>query len=814
MNIKGETLAKPKETLGEHTENTLRVGNYILDFHKETIHKISEKLPNEFFISNRSRREVRDFILELIKFHDYGKLNPYFQSHIKGEEHYEKIQRKHSIYSFYLWLSSNIKQSLNENTLLIRTIIAYACIAGHHGSLKELNEEILQSNFRVLFKEIDFLKSWDCLSDDEIEDIKDTIEDFSYEEVIIDSSISLFLSKFAFSTLITSDSISSSEINPMEYEKAVSHLFEKDIKNTSFENKISSYPYIKKTRESPFKKDVSFKDMDNIFDIRSLLNQRSYEAYDKNVDIYILEAAVGTGKTVSSLSLTERLIKEDEKRKLISVFPLNSVQTQYVKTLTDDFEIDKETLSVINSESLFGLKKDNETDLKVTPNNLWLFERNCFSNELVITSHVRFFDTFSSISRKNALGFLNLRDSVVIIDEFQNYPPKYWFNVWNELLLMSEMFGVKWVFTTGTFPVSEKQLTEQFGNKIKKVLTRTENNELFGSPYVKDRCAISELNKDVKEYEDMGSIASDILINLREQELRGHTQFIACMSFVKPSKSLYSLLSKELEEYTCYYLCGRHSSEYKKELIKKIHKHHENPSDKVLLVTTKTVECGMDFDFDCGYKEFDMFDSVEQLSGRINRSNKKTGCELKTFQYSRKKLENEKFYHYQDETLIKLNNKEFISLYEEMYKDNKISLSKYRNKLNEINEKCEYEKYRQLMKVIDDINYCEDILLINEDNETEFIDIIENSPIGETYPDYIVNSMKLNKKIEKYKITVTTRWLKEKLNNVLMEREINGFNYYFIHKENFEFEMDKYVLGDVTSFLEKDSVQEINYEFY
>lgn len=817
MYVDTTKLAKPNETIQEHTDHILQVGTTLLDVYASVVDNLAQKLPEVFFTKTTSedrKEEITSFILGILRFHDYGKINPAFQEHIKREKSHDKTQRKHAIYSFYLWLIRTMETSLSESAFLIRSMIGFACITGHHGSLKELSKEVKEKEFRVISETIDEMKSWDCVDLEEINDLKDALEDFKYENLYIDSDIAMFFCKFVFSILTVSDSISSSEIPPEDYEKIVFHLFQKNVKQTPLHEQIRSSFVFKGDEHTRLDKDKSFKELTNMNQVRTLLNQKSIGAYDKEVDIYILEAPVGTGKTLSSLSLVDEIMEQEDKKKVITVFPLNSVQTQYVETMTETIELEEKFINVINSDSLFGLDNESsELDFSINSSNLWLFERNCFANEFIITSHVRFFQTITSMKRKESLGFLNLANSVIILDEFQNYPPKYWFSIWNELLLLSEMFGVKWVFTTGTFPVSESQLSDTFGRKIKKVLNEQEHEDIFTSPYVKDRCAIQLLSKNMYETPDL--VAKDIIEDIRKQETIGQNQFVICASFVKQTKELYHLISEELKDYRCYFLCGRHNSRYKKELMKTIHMHNQNKTDKIILITTKTVECGMDFDFDYGYKEFDMFDSVEQLSGRVNRSNKKMNGGVKAFRLQRMKLEHEKLYTYDDLVLEGLQNKSFISLYECMYFDNKVSLPNYIRKMEELNKQFAFVGYSKEMTIIEEQDYATDILLVTETNEEDLMGLIESPPENSSYADHVIHSMKLRQKLELYQVTVTNKWLLNRVGIDLIERECNGMFYFLAADEsNMDRFMETYVINGIHSYLEKEPSDDATFEFY
>lgn len=810
--------AKKNETIQQHTDKVVKVASLIMNHMDSEIDKLTKDIEAEFFQEPQAsltvkKNEVIAFIKEMVEYHDYGKVNKNFQEHINGKSSVGKEIRQHSIFSFYIWLSKQLIDIVyTKDILCIRAHLAYSIIAGHHGHLKEARESrLVEKNGNDFDSDMASLLEWEVLEkvdekgNNELEALKKFRKVFKKYSFEFDSTVMLTFAKTAYSILILADSVASSEIEEDEYKAAVYHLMCKDIKETSFHNKFQGSILMRNVTSSSILSDDCFSDCQSMGDVRVLLNKKSSESWEEGTDIYILEAPVGTGKTMSSLALADKLLEKEGKRKIISVFPLNSVQTQYVEMMKNDLNLDANTMNVINSNSLFGLEDGgaDEKEFEMTTTNLWLFERNCFSNELLITSHVQFFNVLTGLKRNSSLGFLNLRKSIVIIDEFQNYPKDYWFEIWGELLSLSKWFGIKWIFTSGTFPVSQKQLNKTFGTRIKKVLNEEENKQLFGSPFVKDRCTMYSLNNQI--YEGVKEVGIDIAENILLQEKKGHSQFIVCSSFVKNAKVLHESISVLLPEYKCYFLCGRHSSSYKKELIKQIFLHNKHREDKIILVTTKTVECGMDFDFDIGYKEFDMFDSVEQLSGRINRSKYRTNGEVITFQLRRRKFGNEKYYTYDENVVEKLKNKRFIELYEEMYKQNKVSLARSLKEREKIHQKCSFEMYESKMTIIKENEYNTEIMWVFAEQEDEIKELIGSHQQATSYADKVIESMRLRIALEPYCMNVTVKWLNKHESDIFRKEKMNSIYYYVVcNEERFEENVDVYELSGIRSYVEKD----------
>jgi len=816
-----EILAKPEETLEHHTNEVVKVCKIILSRLNKVTKKFAEVIGEDFFLSDSDKsKELQHYIVEICQYHDYGKVNPYFQRYIKGDWSVPAENKEHSIYSFYLWLIYfvNSNQSVSKETLIKRVLIAYGAIAGHHGRLKVLKSRFAtREGILTNQKYIKKLYEWGILDQNDVKTLMTKMKvlqnELTKNEMYTEGYLLTF-SKFVYSILVNSDSIASSSISSREYETMVDQLFFRNINEVNFDDAYNRMSVIDSVNRSLISAEQEFIEMKVMNDLRTLVNKKAKASYEEGIDIYILESPVGSGKTLSSLILVIEILYNEGKRKLINTFPLNSVQSQYVKTIVEEIGVSEEYVNVVNSESLFGveneLQEGKEEALRVEESNLWLFNRNCFANEIIITSHVRFFDTFTCVKRKGALGFLSLIDAVVVIDEFQNYRKEYWYQIWGELLKISKILGTKFIFTTGTLPVSEKQILSNYGDKVKKVFTSKENKQLFASSLIKDRCKIEMLGEG--EYSSIEFLKEEIVKDFRIREKQGWRQFIICMSFVEHTKRLYSLLKEEISGYYIYYLCGRHSPGYKKALIKKIKEHNDSMEDKVILVTTKTVECGMDFDFDYGYKEFDRFDAVEQLSGRINRSNKKVGCGAKVFIWKRNKLEDEKLFDFSEDVLDKLNNKEFVQLYEDVYENNKIDIKRVEDHLSMLHLRCSYSEYSDIMKIIDDDSFTTNIYWVLPNEEERFIETYSNLPASITFAEKVQNSIRVKKKLERFEMTVTNFWLSDMVKlEYLKELHINGVNYYLVKNEKafLAYCVDKYEIDNVVSYIESKIYKEI-----
>ncbi|WP_026801524.1 CRISPR-associated endonuclease Cas3'' [Pontibacillus halophilus] len=818
MNVDWNRLAKsnPAMTIGEHTEEVIKIGKRLLAIHDKPLTQFAETLPDSFFRKTLNRKEeIQAFILDLIRYHDVGKTNPYFQERMEGKR-VKSSESSHALYSFLIWATKEAIHS-TDYVLLSRLAIGHATISGHHGELKSYTLDFMEllKNQNEKTKRLVY---WGIIEDKERKSLLRSLEilkrQFSGESYRFDKRVCLF-ARFAYSILVTSDALASGDGGK---EEVFTHLFERTLDQVELEDRMNHSPIFQRIAESPLSSDVPFHEEMSMNELRTLLNKKAKDAYDPIVDAYILEAPVGTGKTYSSLSLAQQIAKKEGKRKLISVFPLNGVQAQYLKTM-EAFDISPDLINVVNAESTYRMKRQADTfeeELGMNAANLWLYERELFSTPIVITSHVRFFDVLAATRRNRAYAFLSLLDAIVIVDEFQTYPSRFWSGIWEELLLISELMGTKWVFTTGTFPVQEEQLLNLHEKRVKKVLAKEDNEVMFSHQSVRQRTEIKELLAEEKPV-NIEDLIEPLLIDIEQEMKKGKKRFLTGFNLVSHAQSVHEALKARYEnEIPVYFLCGRHSSSYKGEIINAIIK-AEDADLPIILIATRTVEAGMDFDFDVGYKEFDRFDGVEQFSGRVNRSGKKRTSPIKVFRLKRRLLGDEPLFSHGEKTRELLNEGRFVDLYGYLYERNGIDIQRKEEELRLKEEKLNFRGVSEWLQVIQPDNYVQDIYVVLSFEREAFLEAFSTLDGKLSYAERVQRSIQLRQKIEPYKVTVTLKWLDNQKEITLPNpEEYMGISFFQPYRDDFrERHLCTYALNGEVSYLEDDREQEEEtFDFY
>jgi CRISPR-associated endonuclease/helicase Cas3 len=217
-----------------------------------------------------------------------------------------------------------------------------------------------------------------------------------------------------------------------------------------------------------------------------------------------------------------------------------------------------------------------------------------------------------------------LSNSVIILDEIQSLPPEYWpeFNfLINEL---AEKLNIYFIIMSATVPSLEKlkQTRGQDPKYEKEVCYLIENPDKYFSKFKRNEIRTKELP------------SFDISDSGGETKLKGYLKKICEANFAKGGNHGLIVLNTVLTSQIVFDIISELSKEYdwktdimllnstflpiqKRDIIKKINNLQDD--DGTILVSTQSVEAGMDISFNFVIRDFAILDSIEQVRGRCNR---------------------------------------------------------------------------------------------------------------------------------------------------------------------------------------------------
>lgn len=593
-------------------------------------------------LSDEGIKLFYSLIVNVIIFHDCGKINPRFQS-IKMKNTLKKWTTidcldgtKHSILSAAIYLDyfyEKIQESLlskdEKNMIHVFMLVNAYVISRHHGNLSRFEEflEEFQPNRQLAdifscMNQGDFAEVYHgpfCKRDRHMMNMprQNTRIYHSFLEKQSSHAGLYTYIRFLFSVLVSCDYYATSE-----YDNGIQMSAFGTIENTEFATQYEQSERVKQIRRLNPESCV-----DDKKDINILRNRMFYEAEqtllkNKDTNIAFIEAPTGAGKSNLAMNCSLKLLDKNIN-KIFYVYPFNTLVEQNYDTLekiygqTDIFK----SIAVINSITpipLNGTRKFWE-NLDIEENEKFyqkaLLDRQFLNYPFILTTHVNLFQIMFGCEREAAISFYQLAGSVVVLDEIQSYKNVLWTEIMMFLQCYSRLLNMKIIIMSATLP----KLDMLTGNH-EKVVNLIENPEkYFQDARFKKRVALSyELL-----YPDRKTEMKELCAHVLGQAQKGRKLLMEFITKTSAEKFYHMLTESGREDLQIFCMTGDDNQIDRKRILREM-----DTADKdkaVILVATQVVEAGIDIDMDIGYKDISKLDSEEQFIGRINRNFKRKG---------------------------------------------------------------------------------------------------------------------------------------------------------------------------------------------
>ena len=593
-------------------------------------------------LSDEGIKLFYSLIVNVIIFHDCGKINPRFQS-IKMKNTLKKWTTidcldgtKHSILSaaiYFDYFYEKIQESLlskdEKNMIHVFMLVNAYVISRHHGNLSRFEEflEEFQPNRQLAdifscMNQGNFTEVYHgpfCKRDRHMMNMprQNTRIYHSFLEKQSSHAGLYTYIRFLFSVLVSCDYYATSE-----YDNGIQMSAFGTIENTEFATQYEQSERVKQIRRLNPESCV-----DDKKDINILRNRMFYEAEqtllkNKDTNIAFIEAPTGAGKSNLAMNCSLKLLDKNIN-KIFYVYPFNTLVEQNYDTLekiygqTDIFK----SIAVINSITpipLNGTRKfwenlDKEENEKFYQKAL--LDRQFLNYPFILTTHVNLFQIMFGCEREAAISFYQLAGSVVVLDEIQSYKNVLWTEIMMFLQCYSRLLNMKIIIMSATLP----KLDMLTGNH-EKVVNLIENPEkYFQDARFKKRVALSyELL-----YQDKKTEMKELYAHVLGQAQKGRKLLMEFIAKTGAEKFYHMLTESGRENLQIFCMTGDDNQIDRKRILREM-----DTADKdkaVILVATQVVEAGIDIDMDIGYKDISKLDSEEQFIGRINRNFKRKG---------------------------------------------------------------------------------------------------------------------------------------------------------------------------------------------
>lgn len=599
-------------------------------------------------VANESKNLGKDLSLEntayiIGLFHDIGKIRKEFQEKIinNSNKHVDHstlggILIKYIVKDIqnnndYLKFASYIKKEGHYNIFLNFCNIMIYSILSHHGQYNMVRKN---KDKMYVFTNIDRITQVENELDFDIEDFYIKLKKFLLNMDI--DLIQIYIKSFKeYEKIINKLSLSSKgqgdgnyEIKEIQfYNSMLIRLLVSILKSADVKDTINSYETIiegkdDKTIENlkdEFVEKVNSKykefgdPVTKINKVRSEISNQVFEN-SKNLSdgIYRLDLPTGAGKTLLSLAYGVNQLKYKGKDRFFYVTSYLSVLEQNAKIIKD----------VLNNEECILEHHSNVVEEKEASNSFYddfgdSLEKikhdyilDDWTNPIVLTTMVQFFNTLFKGSSSNIRRFKSLANSTIILDELQSLPVDVLYPTNLALNFLKEVMKANIVLSTATQP------TYDYENLVYRLNYGDDNLEN------KDILSLSKEQKNVFKrtkveiYKNGEEASIDDLRNLILDNKDKSNLII--LNTKKAVKNTYDLLKESIAEENLYYLTTNLHSVDRLRIIKEIKERLKN-KENIVVVSTQLIEAGVDVDFEVVIRSYTGIDSIIQSMGRCNR---------------------------------------------------------------------------------------------------------------------------------------------------------------------------------------------------
>lgn len=546
--------------------------------------------------------------------HDIGKATDYFQKYLFApEEEKKKLKNlnetRHGLLSavvgFYTAQAEFAEEnSLKSNEKAFLSFIAFWTIRKHHGNLEDIIDEtgVTDKDIEVLIDQIksidkdklsilnEKLKAEGLAQDITttsmlkwVDSILDNLKKMrrSFRKLDREKNIAPYLmTNLIFSLLIDADK---SEVVLGEMPQRRSQVIDYTIVDKYKETLDNKKSKINDLREKAYKE---------------VLNQE----LDLKKRIYSINLPTGLGKTFTSMAFALKLRSKIYSKKgympriiyslpFLSIIEQNAEQFELVLNEVG-FNVDTDLLLKHHHLSeIYYKMEENEFE----PDEAKILIEG-WNSEIIVTTFVQLFHTLLSNKNKNLRKFHRLSGSIIILDEVQSIPFKYWLLVKEILKELVEKFDSYVIFVTATEPlIFERQEVKSLANREKYFSAL---DRVVIKPKLEKTMMVEELAESVK--------------------LESDKSYLFILNTIKSAKSFYELLKVKTE-----HIGFLSTHVIPKERLNRINKMKRGKIK--IAVTTQLVEAGVDIDFDEVYRDLAPLDSINQAAGRCNRNGESQG---------------------------------------------------------------------------------------------------------------------------------------------------------------------------------------------
>ena len=319
-----------------------------------------------------------------------------------------------------------------------------------------------------------------------------------------------------------------------------------------------------------------------------------------NHQILSLNVPTGTGKTLTSLSVALRL---REKMQAQGVSPKIIYGLPFTSIIDQNYQVFSEVLQNPSSDVLLKHHHLAEVSYNIASDDAEFetaeskFMMESWQSEIIVTTFYQIFHTFFTNRNRMIQKFHNLANAIVLLDEVQTIPYKYWKLVREFILKFSQLFHTHFILITATQPKIF------MANEIKELI---QNKEVY----------FDKLDRIHLQFHPDSVTLHEFIALCKKQIQNSSESFLFVMNTINTSLELFHELQCCEVDAQYFYLATNIIPKHRLQRITQI----KNCKTRKIIVATQMVEAGVDFDIENVWRDFAPLESINQVCGRCNRN--------------------------------------------------------------------------------------------------------------------------------------------------------------------------------------------------
>lgn len=609
-----------------------RYGSKELTVHIQGVMEKAQQAFHSLIQLSEKHVEIHQILTEICLYHDLGKYTPHFQHYLLQNGEYDADVKQHAKFGAFCLFQKYLAEKSN-----IWAILAAYIIIHHHKSLTDFESIINYSDTETSEKGIKSLWVFNqqlssIVNVGNIEQITNEIratEGSKYwkypEEKPFRTAVksllkqatpqNYFLINYLFSLLIEADKLDASDTEQYSRNAISPLLVEKRFGQPTF----PIMQGVLSNQNQKILRDYVRASVMKQLEREDVLTQK----------IFTLTAPTGIGKTMTALDFALRLkalIREKEgyEAQIIYALPFINIIEQAIKEYAKVIpQTEAKTLAHYQFADVFGeIDKGEYNDEEENNEEEWnrrAMQLDTWQSDIVITTFVQFFQTLIGNRNKILKKFHHLAGAIVILDEVQTLRLQQLPLIGAMLYYLSKYLNTRILLMTATKPrileLCNKVLLAKRNEKAEALELLSDYEQVFGAfqrttifPLIENK--IADNGEFLNEY---------FLAKWKENK----SCLIVC-NLVKRSLDVFETIKAHFKDKKMdnpvFYLSTNIIPADRMKVIKEV-KDALNDGLCPILVSTQSIEAGVDLDFDMGFRDLAPIDSMIQVAGRINREN-------------------------------------------------------------------------------------------------------------------------------------------------------------------------------------------------